>query len=232
MAAIPILLYHRVGPLDGSAMDRYTASPESFAEQMDRLAAQGWRGIALDDLFDGEPWSSKRNQVVITFDDGFASNRDHAWPVLANHGFRSTTFVVTREIGGTNSWDNAGMPRYPLLSAQDIRAAAPALMTFQSHGATHASLPEMDDPGVEKELRESRSVLEDLVGKPVAFFAYPFGSLDSRLPRLLRKAGYRAACSVRTGRNTPRTDPFLLRRVEILEGELGWRLRLKLVLGR
>lgn len=228
----PILLFHRIGPLDGSAMDRYTVSPARFALQMAQLATEGWHGAALEDFLDGrKPYSAGR-QVALTFDDGFASNREHAWPVLARHRFRATTFLVAGEIGGVNSWDSAAMPRFPLLGAADLREADPETLSFQSHGATHRPLPPMESPDLEQEIRDSRLRLEAAIGRPVNVFAYPFGAWDRRVRDAVAGAGYRAACSCESGRNGPRNDPFLLRRVEILEGDLGWRLRLKLLTGR
>jgi peptidoglycan/xylan/chitin deacetylase (PgdA/CDA1 family) len=230
--ATPILLFHRVGPPDGSAMDRYTVSPARFALQMAQLAAEGWRGVALEDFLDSDMPPAAGRQVAVTFDDGFASNRKHAWPVLAQHRFRATTFLVAGEIGGVNSWDGAAMPRFPLLGAADLREADPGTMSFQSHGATHRPLPSMGAADLEREIRDSRIRLEAAIGRPVNVFAYPFGAWDRRVRDAVAGAGYRAACSCESGRNGPRDDPFLLRRVEILEEDLGWRLRLKLLTGR
>lgn len=231
IAGTPILLYHRVGPRDGSRMDRYTVSPERFLTQMAFLANDGWNVVALEDLLDQGKCPRGGKYLVITFDDGFASNRAHAWPLLARFGFRAATFIVTDQIGGTNVWDDAGMPRYPLLTRADLLAADSALMTFQSHGATHASLPGLDAPNLAREIRESKTTLEALTKRPVKFFAYAFGSWTVRDLNAVRAAGYLAACSCRSGRNGPRTDPYLLRRVEIREEDLGWRLRVKLSTG-
>ena len=230
--ATPILLYHRVGPPDGSAIDRYTVSPLRFALQMAQLAGEGWHGVALEDFLDGKAPRPAGKQFVLTFDDGFASNREHAWPVLAQHRFRATTFLVAGEIGGVNSWDGASVPRFPLLGAADLREADPRMMTFQSHGATHRSLPGTAADELEREIRESRILLAAAIGRPVNLFAYPFGAWDRRVRDAVAGAGYRAACSCESGRNGPRNDLFLLRRVEILEADLGWRLRLKLRTGR
>jgi peptidoglycan/xylan/chitin deacetylase (PgdA/CDA1 family) len=228
---LPVLLYHRVGPRDGSPMDRYTVSAARFAAQMAQLADRGWRVVPLEAALD--PAAARRGARVaaITFDDGFASNREHAWPVLARHGFPSTTFVVSGELGGTNSWDGMDMPRYPLLRAADVAGADPALLAFQSHGASHASLPEVGDRELEGELRGSRARLGEVTGRLPALFAYPFGSHSARVREAVRAAGYRGACSCRGGRNNAGTDPYLLRRVEILEADIGWRLSLKLGTG-
>lgn len=208
-------------------MDRYTVSPERFRAQMVRLADRGWRVVPLEGLLERANFPRSRH-AVITFDDGFASNREHAWPVLAMHGFPATTFLVSDRLGGTNAWDGADMPRYPLLGETDLRKADPRLMAFQSHGASHAQLTMIGDSALERELRESRARLADLTGRPPEVFAYPFGSYSARVREAVRAAGYRAACSCRGGRNSARTDRYLLRRVEILDADIGWRFALKL----
>lgn len=227
----PILLYHRVGPHDGSRMDRYTVTPERFEAQMRVLVDHGWTVLPLDRLSAPGKAAAAARPVVITFDDGFASNRRWAWPVLAGLGLPSTTFLVSDQIGGTNAWDDEGMPRYPLLTRDDIVAAEPSLMAFQSHAATHPSMPGLPSSALARELRESKTHLEALTGRPVTFFAYPFGSWSQRVRSAVAAAGYVAACSCRGGRNRPWTDPYLLRRTEILEQDLGWRLHVKLATG-
>jgi peptidoglycan/xylan/chitin deacetylase (PgdA/CDA1 family) len=213
-------------------MDRYTVSPKRFAEQMGFLARQGWRVIALDDLFETGSLGGSGKTVALTFDDGFASNRQHAWPVLMRSGFRATTFVVTDQLGGSNCWDDVSAPRYPLLTVDDIRSTDPALMTFHSHSATHASLDTLRNAPLTQEVRDSRVRLEAITGQVATLFAYPFGRWDWRVVRLVRAAGYRAACTCMGGLNSRRTNPLLLRRVEILNEDLGWRFRLKLLTGR
>jgi peptidoglycan/xylan/chitin deacetylase (PgdA/CDA1 family) len=227
-SGVPILLYHRVGLHDGSAMDAYTVSPQRFREQAQALVAGCWNTVHLDEL---ERPAVTAKRVAITFDDGFLSNREHAWPVLAELGLRSTTFVVTTLLGRDNAWDGAHMPRYPLLNEDDLRAADAALMRFESHSASHASLPQLGEQALIRELVESRLSLEALLGRRVESFAYPFGSWSPRVRDSVQRAGYRRACSCRIGRNNARTDPLLLRRIEIGEADHGWRLQLKLRTG-
>src|SRR5262245_54759993 len=111
-------------------MDQYTVSPKTFEKQMDAIKRYGWRPTRLEHVvntrFSGVPARS----LVLTFDDGFASNREHAWPVLKNYGFPADTFIVTDCLGLQNSWDGPTRAFYPLLSKEDLAAADPALMRF------------------------------------------------------------------------------------------------------
>ena len=68
---------------------------------------------------------------------------------------------------------------------------------------------------------------------PVECFAYPFGSraygdFDPAIRELLRRAGYRGACTTVVGRNGPGADPLALRRLPVEEADGPFRLRCKL----
>jgi peptidoglycan/xylan/chitin deacetylase (PgdA/CDA1 family) len=232
-ARLPVLLYHRVGPLDGSAMDRYTVSPARFEAQMRWLVEHGWRAVDLEDAVRRRFPSDVEGAVAITFDDGFASNREFAWPVLAHLGLRASTFLVAGHLGGTNRWDRPADARFPLLSRADIEQADRARMIFHCHSATHVDLPSLaEDPaGLARELVESRARLADAM--PLGgLFAYPRGSWTWDVKVAVERAGYVGACTCMDGRNGARTDPFLLRRVEVHEDDVGWRFAAKVRSGR
>lgn len=234
-SGVPILLYHRVGVRDGSWMDRYTVSPDAFTRQMKQLSDEGWNAVPLDaivrDSFQAE---FPDRTVVITFDDGFATNREHAWPVLQKHRFPATTFLVTGRIGQRNSWDGAEKATWPLLSHDDVAAADPGLFSFHSHSATHADLCDINDDlaALRSELVTSREGVSATSNGSRPIFAYPFGSWSRRTVAAVQAAGYVGACTCMEGLNRTTTNPYLLRRVEIDEKDLGWRLRLKLYTGR
>jgi peptidoglycan/xylan/chitin deacetylase (PgdA/CDA1 family) len=227
------LLYHRVGIRDGSYLDAYTVSPATFERQMRWLDRNGWHATTLESLVDPMTKGHVPRRFVLTFDDGFASNREHAWPILDDLGFPSETFLVTDHVGDFNRWDGPTNGTYPLLDRLDIAAANTALMSFHAHSASHAALTSLtrDRDAMRRELRESRSRLADL-GCTGKFFAYPFGSWNWRVMEEVRAAGYLGACTCMEGLNSRWTNPFLLRRIEVREADVGARFQLKLTSGR
>jgi peptidoglycan/xylan/chitin deacetylase (PgdA/CDA1 family) len=229
----PILLYHRVGPRDGSYMDDYTVSPRTFAAQMRWLARRKWHPVPLADLVGRRLRACPPRAIAITFDDGFECNRAHAWPVLEDLGFPSSTFVVTGRLGLFNDWDDPDVKRYRLLSLDDLCGADTKLMTFHSHSATHPNLKSVagDPDKLAEELRTPLETLAPIKGAG-RLFAYPMGVWSWALKLAVESAGYEAACTCMEGLNTPGTDPFLLRRVSINEVDVDWRLEIKLRTGR
>jgi peptidoglycan/xylan/chitin deacetylase (PgdA/CDA1 family) len=163
----------------------------------------------------GERRSSPR-QVALTFDDGYRGLLDHALPVLERFGFRATFFLVSDRVGGTNAWDaqHGDAPR-ALMSWDEAAGLLARGMEIGAHSRTHPFLPDLPDRVLEDEVRRSKETIEDRLGRPVRYFAYPHGLLDERCRRSVMAAGYAGACSSEPGGNGRATDPFLLRRTEI-----------------
>lgn len=121
-----------------------------------------------------------RDDVRLTFDDGNASDVEHALPALLERGRRAAFFPLVGRLGSPGS-----------LSAADVRTLADAGMTIGSHGIHHRDWRRVGDDELAEELRGSRLALERLTGRPVTAASCPFGSYDRRvLAGLRRQAGY------------------------------------------
>lgn len=227
---VPILMYHQVGPhRPGSALNRWRVTPDAFARQMAYLSAKGFRGISLRERLD-QPVSKER-RVVLTFDDGYAALVSNALPALERHGFRATVFVVSSRIGETNDWDDE-RPGEALLGEADLRQLAGAGIEIGSHAATHRALTRLSDPDLSEELNGSRARLEQLTGKPVVSFCYPYGDFDDRVVAAVARAGFRAATVIRSGISPSLEDPYRLRRVVVRGTDPMLDFRLALTRGR
>ena len=103
-----MLCYHRVGgPLE---LGVTRVGRAVFARQMAALARAGWRTLTLDEFAERSQsnQSAIRNPqsaFLLTFDDGYASLAQYAYPVLAELGFTATTFLITDYVGANNTWD-------------------------------------------------------------------------------------------------------------------------------
>jgi peptidoglycan/xylan/chitin deacetylase (PgdA/CDA1 family) len=229
-----ILLYHRIGLRDGSFMDRYTVSPATFAAQMRQLAEGGWHVLPLAEAVSGQSCEQKQPRVVLTFDDAFASNREFAWPVLRELGMPAATFVVTDCFGRVNQWDGPERANYPLLSESECRAADGPLLSFHPHSRTHADLCRLvhDAAALDGEIAGSLHAVRRLSRAEAFYFAYPRGAWNWTVVEAVRRSGCAGGCTCLEGLNSPATNPYLLRRVEIFERDRGWRFRQKLCFGR
>ncbi|WP_084955812.1 polysaccharide deacetylase family protein [Thermoactinospora rubra] len=218
-AAAPyVLMYHSV---DHYEADPYhiTVTPERFAAQMAWLAGRGLRGVSVRELLLAQYTRRARRLVGLTFDDGYADFVTQAVPIMRRHGFTATVFVVAGKIGGVNDWDPDG-PRKPLMTAEDLRWAVAEGMEVGSHTVTHAVLASADPYDVERELKTSRVLLEEIVQRQVEGLAYPYGAIDENAVDAARAAGYSYACAIKP----PAADQHTLPRTYI--GQRDGLLRL------
>lgn len=206
---LPILMYHSIDTT-GSVV---STSPAEFAAHMRFLHASGARTLALRDAVG--PRASERG-VVITFDDGFASVYEHAFPALAHYGFTATVFLVTDYCGRTNAWPTQPRritPR-PLLQWRQVQEMSAAGISFGAHTRSHPDLTRLPRPAVEEEIRGSKRAIEEAIQQPVEAFAYPYGVYDDAVKSMVARQ-FTLACSTTLGFATAASDPFALERIDV-----------------
>jgi peptidoglycan/xylan/chitin deacetylase (PgdA/CDA1 family) len=208
-----ILLYHRVAA-DG---DPLAVPPARFREQMDHLAAEGYRAVDLvEGLEQLERGAVGERTVALTFDDGFTDVAEEALPALERHDFRATVFVTTGVAAGEVKFPWYHGPQPPVLGWDDVAALdREGTLRFEAHTVTHPNLLALDDESAAAEIGGSRRELAERLGRPVSAFAYPAGLYGERERRLVAEAGYAAAVSCEPGVNLPGGDRFDLRRRQI-----------------
>ncbi len=227
-----ILMYHIVDHPRAADEAKYCCTPERFARQMAWLA-EHHTPVSLDALLHWlETGEGPADPVAVTFDDGFAVTCENALPVLERLKIPATMFLVADRIGADNDWmHQRGRPRRRLMDLAQIRAMEAAGVTMGSHTLTHPRLPECPPERKAREIADSRKRLEDQLGHAVEHFAYPYGLYDDQALELVRTAGYRSACSTRSGFNNPRVDRYQLRRIEVFGSDRLWQFRNKLRFG-
>ena len=227
-------MYHWISPDPGERLRHWGVTPDQFETQMRFLHEQDYRVLSLGEVLEvvrGRREAPPR-AVALTFDDGYTDFLEQAWPVLERYGQPATVFLVAERVGKVNSWDlRHGDPPRRLLSWGQAAELAVRGVEFGSHTLTHPQLPRLDDREQEREIRESREIIEDRLGRRVRFFCYPHGLYDDRcLPRV-REAGYEAAVSDIRGANQAGTDALLLRRSLVTCHDSRWSFAFKLMTG-
>jgi len=216
----PILTYHKIGTPPSATRDPFLyATPVMVDRHLAALARAGLRLVSLSELTSR---LGDRNQVAITFDDGFQSVLEGGLEVLTKHKACAIQFLVSGFIGKRNEWDveKQDVPE-PLMNAAQIRQWLAAGQEIGSHSATHRNLKRLNLAEVREEITGSKKALEDQFGVAVQHFCYPFGGWTPAVHDLVGEAGYTSACSVQFGVNDATTDPFALRRIiPLSSGEL------------
>jgi peptidoglycan/xylan/chitin deacetylase (PgdA/CDA1 family) len=213
---IPILLYHSIKAEATEPYRRFSMDPGQFAEQMEHIAASGYRTLTVSELsaaLSNPSESMPERPLLITFDDGFEEMHSVALPVLTRLSLRSTLYVVTGHLGGQSRWlAPVGEGDRPMLSPSQVRDLDEAGVDLGAHGHRHVALDEMPFSEAIHEIDTSRVALEEIVGHPVVTFAYPYGYHTGSIKRYLKTSGFESACAVKQALSYPGDDRFALAR--------------------
>lgn len=173
---VVVLCYHSVHP----SIPFTSATPELFERNLQWLR-ENCDVIRFSDVTQTRPRPA-RAAVAITFDDGYADNYEHAFPLLQRYGLPATFFVTA----GFVERDPRVMDRFqrlrscpsghirPLTWAQ-IREMADAGMEIGAHTYSHPNLAALNGAACRAELIASKDILEQRIGRVVSTMAYPFG---------------------------------------------------------
>jgi peptidoglycan/xylan/chitin deacetylase (PgdA/CDA1 family) len=213
-----ILMYHDV--VAETPQEIHSVSVEQFEAQMQWLHDAGYQIIGLEDWYAARRAgkSTPANTVAITFDDGFEDNYTRAWPILQQHGFTATIFLVTGALAATSVWRGGDLGRASMLSSQQILEMAEDGVTFGSHTVSHRRLAQLSDVAeIDRELVASKAVLEQLLQREVLSVCYPFSQVNPLIKARARAAGYQMGFTYAPGYvGAPGRDWLELRRTGIL----------------
>jgi len=172
---LPVLMYHRFG----DPAERYQLPYWAFAQQLDWLQANGYTTITMAQAYDALAGDGTLpdKPVVLTFDDAFESQWDVV-QLLDERGMHGVFFITT------------GQTR---LEDWQIQQMAAEGHEIEAHTIHHPDLTSLSDDQLMAELLEPKDFLEGLTGRPVDFFAYPYGLYDDRVIAAVQRAGYRGA---------------------------------------
>lgn len=219
----------------------WTLTREQLVQVLDLIQASGRRPLRIAEV---GPWlrgrggPAGRGGVLLSFDDGRASDRDLVLPELARRGLPACFFVPSD--GRSRQLDDAA-----------LRAMAAAGLDLGCHSRTHARFarharesPEQYGRRLAGEVDRARRELEATLGGPVTAFAYPSGEFPPEAVDQVRRAGFELAFTTEYGRIAPGADPLRLPRfmlsadtppeavAEYLEGDRTFLLaQLALALG-
>ncbi|MGE5544258.1 MAG: polysaccharide deacetylase family protein [Bacillota bacterium] len=200
---VVVLLYHDISD---SRKNSATIPPELFREHM-AVLEQHFNVVSLDDVvaFQNGQKSIPPNAVAITFDDGYRSNYEVAYPILKQYGWPATVFLTVDNIGRvTAAIEN--------LTWGQISEMAANGFSFGSHYLTHGMIRQHSElvalyPGESWEsyqrrvaagLQNSYRILSDH-GVSTRHFAAPFGHFNQTVKELAYEVGYKYLWG---------TDPF------------------------
>lgn len=192
---IPILCYHNFNPSVSGSMNM---TPEKFEAQLKWLKENGFTVISLKEaveFLEGKRNSLPAKPIVITADDGWESAYTYLYPLAKKYNIPVTLFVYPETI-------SAG--KHAMTWEELRKLEQTGLFNVQAHTLSHPNFKhERRNRSaasyakfVTAELVNSKRILEENMGHPIEFLAWPFGIYDSYLEEQASKAGYKMAFSI------------------------------------
>ena len=206
---VPVLMWHNLAEESSGDM---TISVDTFRAQIEALHEAGFKTVSLQQLYDYVHFGTElpEKPIVLTFDDGYFSNYEYAFPILQEYDMQATIFAIGVSVGKDTykDTDHAMTPHFGVDEAREMVASG--LISVQSHTYDMHQWPPFEDgnaqvretllpfdgeadadyeAAVEADFAESRELLESITGQPVNALAFPEGAYVTLTQDALRSAG-------------------------------------------
>jgi peptidoglycan/xylan/chitin deacetylase (PgdA/CDA1 family) len=193
---VPILCYHNIKNLsanDGEMTKTYTVSPIHFAEQMKVLSEEGYHTILPHQLYEYLVHDAPlpANPIMLTFDDTRGEQYSVATPEMKKYGFKGVFFIMTVSIN---------RPNY--MTKEQIKELSDSGNDVEAHTWDHHMVTKYTGEDWDIQLTKPKKKLEEIIGKPVNYFAYPFGLWNAAAIPELKKRDYQMAFILSTKRDS------------------------------
>ena len=219
---MPILMYHRFIEDDADRGVHGTwMKIDRFEAHLKLLKKLGYESLTFADCVEKDfirRLEPGKKFVMITADDGYQDNLTRMLPLLKKYGFKAVVYVVSDETH--NRWDteNTENPDIEarLMTAAEIRELSDSgWVEIGGHTLTHAKLDLLSPDAQVIEIERNKARLEEITGKSILSFAYPYGRLNDSAKAMVKQAGYRYAVATDSGPMAMHEDLYQIRRIAI-----------------
>jgi peptidoglycan/xylan/chitin deacetylase (PgdA/CDA1 family) len=218
---VPIVTYHAVGDVPNVLWTR----TKDFEEHLATFARHGLKTISLGQLADllARRKPLPKDSFVITFDDGYESVYNDAWPLMKKYGFTATVFLITDFMGKDNHWPGQppAVPKANLLTWQHVAELAKDGWEFGPHTRSHVALSTVTPAIAVEQLSSSQAAITEHTGQPAKVFAYPYGDTNQSVVDIVKQY-CNSAVGTSLGLADVNSNPYLLPRIDSYYLTPGW----------
>lgn len=188
---VPILMYHNIVEEYPAETAGANITPELFEKHIQTLVNYGYSPVSLSDYYAFMLGNKTlpENPIVITFDDGYLSNYEIAFPILKKYNVPAAIFIVTSTVGLSPESGLVSYPHFTWEQAKEMQDSG--LIEINSHTHTHKNIATLSTGELQKEIRLSKYLIEKNLNKYCYTFAYPYGGYREDTEKLIRFAGYK-----------------------------------------
>jgi peptidoglycan/xylan/chitin deacetylase (PgdA/CDA1 family) len=204
---VPILCYHRLRdyrPSDKPGAKPYIVPAAVFQRQIKMLADSGYHTITPDEYYTylTSEVSLPEKPVMISFDDTSEEQFTVGAAELDKYGFKGVFFIMTISIG---------RPGY--MSSEQLKSLSEKGHVIASHTTDHHNVKKYAGKDWDFQLGNPKHKLESIIGKPVEYFAYPFGEWNATAIPELKKRNYKAAFQLSSNIRDKNEPLYAIRRM-------------------
>ena len=207
---VPILCYHQVRDWrasDSKSARDYICPTSVFQAQLQLMADSGYHSILPDQLYaylaTGAALPAK--PFMITFDDEPLDQYQTATPILEKLGFKASYYVMTVAIGRRG--------KTPYMDKTEIKDLVNRGHVVGCHTWDHHSVKKYTADDWKTQLDEPTEKIAAITGKPVQYFAYPFGLWNHEATVELKKRNYKLAYQLAERKRDPENPLLSVRRI-------------------
>ena len=215
VSKLPVLMYHKVS---STAAHGLTVRVDRLEAQFAYLKQAGYTSTHSKDVA-SLPTKSGKRYVQITFDDGYLSQLELAYPLLQKYQLKATFFIPLKYVDGSDSWNQHPEP---IMSWEQLGSLDPAIVELGYHSYAHQKYTDLDAAHWEEDMEMA---LQTAAGCGLSFtesLAYPYGkfprkdperkSFFSHLQRHNMQLGYRIGNRIN---RLPLRHPFEIQRIDV-----------------
>lgn len=218
---IPVLMYHKIPKQNLESRHRIFVTEENFEKHLKFYTEQGFTTLHFSEIEDyrslkKNPAQFPKKPLLLTFDDGYIDNLEHAAPLLKKYGHKAVLYLLADNSVRYNYWDaDGGDARSEIMSPEQKESLRHSPFEIGSHGLRHDKITEMTDERAWQELTESKALLEKQFKTPVVSYAFTYGITSPYHAKMAEKAGYHFALNTDTGALSFHEDAFSIFRANI-----------------
>jgi peptidoglycan/xylan/chitin deacetylase (PgdA/CDA1 family) len=210
--SVPILMYHNIAnipPGSNQLQKGLTVSTNDFEQQLNYLEEKGYQTVLMSDLFKAlyHGYKLPLKPIILTFDDGYNNAYYNAFTILKKYKSKGSFYIITSLIGqpGRLSWN-------------EIKDMNNQGMEIGSHTMNHPDLSGQSSDIIISESGNSKTIIEDKIGRKIYSFCYPAGAYRPEFFDILKNQGYLLTLTTHNGTIEDSNHPFELPRIRIPGG--------------
>ena len=220
---VPILMYHHITEEAAIIENSMTITPERFEEHVKTMIEMGYTPIFLEELiaYVEQGIALPQKPICITFDDGYTSNYEYAFPILKNYNARANIAIIGTSIGASSykDTDNEIIPHFDMDAAREMENSGLISIISHTYDMHQAEAFESGDKirvnalklenetdleyenALKDDFKKITKILKEELGKNNLILAYPYGKYTEESNAVLKELGVKMTLTTSSGTN-------------------------------